>query len=120
MGVLLGFQPVEPKEIGHEFGQTCCNAMRKLDEDWPLAGLLAFDTKIPLFLPLCSQENTTYGMHHVLDFQQTAPSIAIVVLFEISFEFKCFYLTFNVNQTFHVEQPNVIENAVGPSAATND
>jgi hypothetical protein len=88
LGVLLGFQPVEPKEIGHEFGQTCCNAMRKPDEDWPLAGQLAFDTKIPLFLPLCSQENTTYGMHHVLDFQQIAPSIAIVILFDNSSEIK--------------------------------
>jgi hypothetical protein len=55
--------------------------MRKPDADWTLAGRLAFGTKIPLFLPLCNQVNTTCGTRHVLDFPQTAPSIAIVILF---------------------------------------
>jgi hypothetical protein len=103
LGGLVGFQPVEPIQIGHEFGQTCCNVMRKLDEDWTLAGRLAFGTKIPLFLLLCNQENTTCGTHHVLDFQQIAPSIAIVILLGNLFSYKRISLKISVNQTFHVE-----------------
>jgi hypothetical protein len=81
LGGLVGFRPVEPKQIDHESGQTCCNVMRKPDADWTLAGRLAFGTKIPLFLPLYNRVNTTCGTRHVLDFPPTAPSIAIVILF---------------------------------------
>jgi hypothetical protein len=107
LGGLVGFRPVEPKQIDHESGQTCCNGMRKPDADWTLAGRLAFGTKIPLFLPLCNRVNTTCGTRHVLDFPQTAPSIAIVILFlkenKYLFSIKIILFDICVNRTFHVE-----------------